>query len=59
MLSMNAAIDCVGVVFLIVVYGFSLNISMTSSVRLAVPLKGVYGRVLIDATLHFILIDIP
>lgn len=32
---------------------------MTSPVRLAVPLQGVYGRVLIDATLHSLLIDIP
>lgn len=31
---------------------------MTSPVRLAVPLQGVYGRVLIDATFHFLLIDI-
>ncbi len=58
MLSMNAASDCVGVVFLIVVYGLIASIPMPAPVRLAVPLQGVYGRVLIDATFHFMLIDI-
>jgi hypothetical protein len=31
---------------------------MTSPVRLAVPLQGVYGRVLIDATFYSLIIGI-
>lgn len=58
MLSMRAANDCVRVVFLILGYCVYNN-SLTSSVRLAVPLQGVYGRVLIDATIYSLLIGIP